>query len=180
MSLLGRRTGGSGGSGRPRWAADPSGERVLAAAAADDGSRWLVATRRHLAVVPAPDAEAVAPELWSWDQVRTAAWDAAAATLRLEEVGAWGEHRRSAAYEVVEGERLIGLVRERVTASVVLRRRVGVQGRRGFDVVGRRNPAGGPLQWLVELDGGVATTGAGLAELGDPALAPARAEVGAA
>lgn len=174
MSRLGRH------AARPTWAVDPSGERVLAAAAADGGARWLIGTRRHLAVVlaPATDADRRAPELWSWDQVRTAAWDAATATLRLQEVGGWGEHRRSAAYVVAQGEPLIGLVRERVTASVVLRRRVPVRGRRGFEVVARRNPAGGPLQWLVEFDEGVEPTDEDVARLADRALDDARAEVG--
>ncbi|MGN6251258.1 MAG: hypothetical protein ACTHNS_05520 [Marmoricola sp.] len=180
MSLL-RRTGG-----RPGWASDPSGERVLAAAAARSAEGpddvWLVATRRHLAVVPHPDAAGIAPELWPWDHVRTARWDADATTLRLDEVGSWGEHRRSAAYVLGTGDgdgaALVQLVRERVTASVVLSRRVAVQGARGFEVVARRNPAGGPVEWQVEFDAGVEPSDPGVAERADAALASARDELG--
>ena len=55
-----------------------------------------------------------------------------------------------------EPGRLLELVRERVTASVVLQRHVTVGGRRGLRVIARRAPAGtGRIQWVYEYDEGV-------------------------
>ena len=47
------------------------------------------------------------------------------------------------------------MVRERVTASVVLQRRVVVRGKQGLFVVARRAPNGdGAITWAYELDAG--------------------------
>ncbi|MGH3444367.1 MAG: hypothetical protein ACRDPB_03235, partial [Nocardioidaceae bacterium] len=50
---------------------------------------------------------------------------------------------------------LLALVRERVTASVVLQRRVRLSGRRGLSVIARRPPAGGVIAWAYRFDPGV-------------------------
>ena len=53
----------------------------------------------------------------------------------------WGEQRPEHAFAIDEPGRLLELVRERVTASVVLQRHVPVDGRRGVRVIARRAPA---------------------------------------
>ena len=55
-----------------------------------------------------------------------------------------------------EPGRLLELVRERVTASVVLQRRVVVLGEKGLLVIARRPPRGdGEITWAYEFDRGV-------------------------
>jgi len=63
---------------------------------------------------------------------------------------------------------LLELVRERVTASVVLQRRVITDGTRGLLVIGRRPPTGdGEVIWAYQFDAGV--------DPEDPAVAAAAA-----
>jgi hypothetical protein len=74
---------------------------------------------------------------------------------------------------------LLTLVRERVTASVVLQRRVTVAGRRGFFVVARRSPTGvGDLQWAYEFDAGVDPDDPQVRHLAETGLRAAAEELG--
>ena len=73
---------------------------------------------------------------------------------------------------------LLGLVRERVSASVVLQRRVPVSGKRGFLVFGRRPPRGGEVAWAFELDEGVDPDDPAVRETMDRALADAQGSLG--
>ena len=70
-------------------------------------------------------------------------------------------------------------MRERVSASVVLQRRVLVQGKRGFNIHARRSPTGGPVEWFVEYDVGVDPQDVVVRDLAGTALAEARSELGA-
>jgi hypothetical protein len=124
--------------------------RPLASAQAQDGS-WLVGTRDALHVVGG-DPAVVVP----WERVQRADWDRDSSTLRVEEVQEYGEPVRASAYVIEEPGGLMSLVWERVTASIVLQRRVDVTKRRGFTVIGRRPPAGrGEVSWAFEFDAGV-------------------------
>lgn len=146
----------SPGPGR-RWrrATSPSvevarGEKVLASAAAADGT-VLAGTRDAFYVVAAGETRRV-----PWEQVESAHWDRETDAFRLFEVGSWGEQRPVHAVTLTEPGRLLELVRERVTASVVLQRHVPVAGRRGLRVIARRAPSGsGAVQWVYEYDEGV-------------------------
>lgn len=148
------------------------GERPLAHAGTRDGS-WLVGTRSRL-LIAGPETVVSLP----WEQVEAADWDRDDERLRVTEVGEYGRPRSSYAFDVAEPRLLLQLVRERVTHSVVLQRRVTVQGRRGFSVIARRNPAGGPLRWMHEYDAGVDPADPEVTRLADAALREARAEVG--
>ena len=75
--------------------------------------------------------------------------------LQLAEVGEYGEPRPSYAFEMEEPALLLQLVRERVTASIVLQRRVPVRGKLGLTVIGRRSPVGGPVAWMHAYDAGL-------------------------
>ena len=59
-----------------------------------------------------------------WEQVEAADWDRDTDTFRLSEVGSWGDRRPVHTATLPEPGRLLELVRERVTASVVLQRHV--------------------------------------------------------
>ena len=59
-------------------------------------------------------------------------------------------------FTIPEPGNLLVLVRERVTASVVLQRHVPYADRRGPAVIARRAPRGDrPVAWFVEYDEGV-------------------------
>ena len=125
------------------------GEKVLAVATAEDGT-VLAGTRDAFYVVD--DETRRVP----WEQVEAAHWDRDTDLFTLSEVGAWGEQRPVHAITLAEPGRLLELVRERVTASVVLQRHVTVDGRRGLRVIARRAPSGsGGVQWVYEYDEGV-------------------------
>jgi len=158
----------------------PRGEKVLASAVAADGT-WVLGTRGFLAVVP-PSVEPVVtadPRLIPWEQVEDAAWEQEATRLRITEIGQYGEPRP--AYDLVMDDHpglLLQLVRERVTASVVLQRWVPVRGKRGVTVIGRRSPAGGPIAWMHAYDRGLDPADPEVVVVADLALVQAQAEVG--
>ena len=115
-----------------RWRA---GERVLAWA--DVGGPATRARRHPGGALPARGDRRI-----PWEQVEAADWDHDSATLRVSEVGTWGEPRPTHRFTLDEPGRLLELVRERVTASVVLQRHVPIGGRRGVRVIARRAPTG--------------------------------------
>ena len=73
---------------------------------------------------------------------------------------------------------LLQLVRERVTASIVLQRRVPVRGKLGLTVIGRRSPVGGPVAWMHAYDRGLDPDDPEVVAVADLALVQAQAEVG--
>ncbi len=73
---------------------------------------------------------------------------------------------------------LLQLVRERVTASIVLQRRVPVRDRLGLTVIGRRSPVGGPVAWMHAYDPGLDPHDPEVSAVAAQALAQAQAEVG--
>jgi hypothetical protein len=152
------------------------GERPLAHAQARDGS-WLIGTRTRLVVVPAGASGREVTSL-PWEEVESAGWDRDGERFRIDEVGEFGRPRASYSFSMEEPRQLLQLVRERVTGSVVLQRRVTVQGRRGFSVIARRNPAGGELRWMHEYDTGIDPDDPEVARLAEAALREARTEVG--
>ena len=149
------------------------GERVLASAAAADGT--VLAGTRDAFYVRSGDETRRVP----WEQVEAADWDRDTDTFRLSEVGSWGDQRPVHAATLTEPGRLLELVRERVTASVVLQRHVSVGGRRGLRVIARRAPSGaGGVQWVYEYDEGVDPDDPGVREAARTALELARRDVG--
>lgn len=128
-----------------------SGERVLAGTQADEDA-WLLGTHDALHVVRSGGEDLRIP----WERVERADWDRDEERLVVSEVGEFGRVRPRHSFAVEEPGLLLELVRERVTASVVLQRRVPVQGKRGFTVIGRRPPSGdGEVVWAYEFDAGV-------------------------
>ena len=108
------------------------GEKVLAVAAAGDGT-VLAGTRDAFYVARGEETRRV-----PWEQVEAADWDRDTDTFRLSEVGSWGEQRPVHTAVLADPGRLLELVRERVTASVVLQRHV--VGRRASRAARHRPP----------------------------------------
>ena len=111
--------------------------------------------------------------------MEAADWDRDTSRLRVSEVGTWGEERVEHSLIIEEPGQLLELVRERVTASVVLQRHVPLAGRRGLRVIARRAPRGDrPLTWLYEYDEGIDPADPSVRAAAEAALAAARDEVG--
>jgi hypothetical protein len=150
------------------------GEKVLALA--QDGERWLLGTRLALLVV-APGQETVRLR---WEDVQAADWESEEATLTVSEVGTYGVPRATYVFRLEDPDLLLQLVRERVTASVVLQRGYLLEGKRGFKVIGRRSPDGGPITWMHEYDAGIDPEDPAVVTAAAEALRRARADVGGA
>jgi hypothetical protein len=148
----------------------PRGDKVLAFMRAGDD--WLLGTRAAFVVVGPERARRI-----PWEQVENAGWDRDEAVLLVSEVGAWGEPRPEHRFAITTPGRLLELMRERVSASVVLQRRILVEGKRGFNIIARRSPTGGPVEWFVEYDVGVDPGDVVVRDLAGNALDEARAEL---
>lgn len=160
---------------RPDWAVAPDGARVLADAATGDGTTWLLGTRTELIAVTA-DGD---PERWPWEQVQAADWDADERRLRVSRIGTYGEQRPVATFLLADPDRLLQLLRERITASIVYQQHVLVTDKRGFRAIGRRSPDGGEITWMCDLDLGLDPATPGLDRTMEMALDRGRAELGA-
>ena len=150
------------------------GERVLAWAEAAEG---VVAGTRDALYLRVSSVETRI----AWELVEAADWDRETSVLRVSEVGTWGARRPEHQLTIEEPGRLLELVRERVTASVVLQRHVPLRGRRGLRVIARRAPRGDqPLTWLFEYDAGIDPADPDVQQAAREALTAAQEEVGPA
>ena len=171
------------------------GEKVLAATSTTD-DRWLLGTRAALHVVPSTEpspvseqsreAAARAPSMVApvetripWESVERADWDRDEEQLVVTEVGEFGRVRPRHVFPVSEPGLLLELVRERVTASVVLQRRIFTDGTRGLLVIGRRPPTGeGEVIWAYQFDAGVDPEDPAVAAAAEEGLRAAQADLG--
>jgi hypothetical protein len=154
MRLFGR------GAGLPAAVVGRAGlaprERVLAWARSREGS-WLLGTREALYIVadPAVASEAAASRV-AWQRIDSAEWHREEERLRVTEVGDFGSPRPVHEFHADDPALLLQLVRERVTASVLMQRRVTLEGKQGFYVIARRPPTGsGEITWAYQFDPGV-------------------------
>lgn len=156
------------------------GERLLAHAAADEAV--VGGTRDALYVVRSRGGGTFGLEETiriPWEDVQAADWDRDSNVLRVSEVGTWGEQRPEHRFTLTEPALLLQLVRERITASIVLQRHVQLDGRRGLRVVARRAPHGrDPVRWIYEYDEGVDPADPAVRAAAEEALAAAQQEVG--
>jgi hypothetical protein len=156
------------------------GERLLADAVATEGH--LGGTRDALYLLRSHGGttfELSETTRIPWEDVEAADWDQETSVLRVTEVGSWGQQRPEHRYTLDDPGRLLELVRERVTASIVLQRHVPVDGRRGLRVIARRAPRGDrPVQWVYEYDEGVDPDDPAVVEAADALLQRARDDVG--
>lgn len=150
-------------------------DRVLAFARAEDS--WVLGTPLALLVVGTGDEPVLRIP---WESIENAGWDQEKSVLEVSEVGEWGVERPTHHFAMPDPGgpvRLLQLVRERVTASIVLQRRVPVFGERGFTINARRSPAGGEVTWFVEYDVGVRPDDPDVAARAAAGLAHAQAEL---
>ncbi|MFD1248207.1 hypothetical protein ACFQ3F_10455 [Nocardioides ginsengisoli] len=155
---------------RPKLPVGP-GERLLAWAPVRDASgEHLVGGSRDALYLP---------ERIPWEQVASADWDLDSETLHVVEVGRFGEPAPVHTLHLDDAGRLLQLVRERVTASIVVQRHVPVTGRRSVRILARRAPGThGDLAWFVEYDEGLDPADPAVDAVVQEALAAARADVG--
>ena len=150
----------------------PRGEKVLASAQDADGS-WLLGTRRTLVMLFPSGVERLA-----WEEVEDVAWAQEERRLRVTGIGRYGEPRPSYTFTMEDPALLLQLLRERVTASIVLQRRVPARDKLGLTVIGRRSPVGGPVTWMHAYDPGLDPDDPEVVAVADLALGQAQAEVG--
>lgn len=151
-----------------------SRERVLAWAQTADGA-VLAGTRDALHWAPSGEG---APRRLPWPQVEAATWDAESSTFRVSEVGDWGNVRAEYFFVLDEARLLLELVRERVTASIVMQRRFQVPGG-GLLVIARRAPHGNDaVFWVFEYDESVDPVDPGVQAAAQRALELAKVDVG--
>lgn len=155
-----------------------SGERVLAWARADAGT-VLAGTRDALHVVESSNGPVPTQGLrLPWEQVEAAGWDDPSSTLRVTVAGGVPGDA-SHTYRLDDASALLQLIRERVTASVVLQRQVPVQGAGGATVVARRAPSGAvDVLWSVRYDEGTNPSDPSVRAAVAEALARAKDDVG--
>ena len=145
------------------------GERVLA---------WTEATTGEV-LAGTREALYLGGTRLAWEDVEAADWDRDTEAFRVVEVGRWGEPRGEHSYVIAQPRRFLELVRERVTASVVLVRHAPVVGRRGVRVIARRAPSGdGELSWIYEYDAGIDPDDPTVRLAAETTLSRAREEVG--
>ena len=149
------------------------GEHVLSSAQADGGG-WILGTRTRLYLVD-PSGQV---ESWPWHEVQRADWDKDASTLHVERVQEYGAPIVERSLTIDEPGDLVALLRERVTATVLLTRHVPVNGKRGFRVIGRRSTDRGETSWAFEFDPGIEPEDPAVRASTERALAEARESAG--
>lgn len=149
------------------------GEHVLAWASARSGE-WYVGT--NLAIhLP---AAAGGYRRLGWEDVERADWQRDSDRLAIVEVAEWDEPEQTTVVTMDEPGRLLELLRERVTSTVVCSFYARVRGKAGLSVVGRRSPAGvGPVTWSYVLSAGLQPSDPDVVDVAARTLAEARHEV---
>ncbi len=157
-----------------------SGERLLAwAPLLNSGAGSAAAGGTREALYLPGDISVRTPTRLAWEQIASADWDQESSTLRVVEVGRFGEPTPVHAVELADAGRLLQLVRERVTASIVVQRHAPVAARRSVRILGRRAPSGrGEIAWFIEYDDGLDPLDPAVDAVVQRALAGARADVG--
>ncbi|MDO9380664.1 MAG: hypothetical protein Q7T56_17600 [Nocardioidaceae bacterium] len=149
------------------------GERALAAARDEAGS-WLVGTDRALHR-PVDDRW----EVHRWESLEGATWDREDGELTVVEVADFGEPEPRHVHRIESPGRLLELVRERITASILVRRPVPVRPGAGLTVVVRRSPTRtGEASFSFVLDPGLDPVDADVLAAVDRGRAEARDELG--
>lgn len=161
---------------RPRVDVDVDlepGERVLATASGSGGD--VVATTHRL-LLPSSAAGDGAELSVPWTSVETASWDGDEQVLMVAEVADAAGRRTRHRVPLDQPGPLVDVVREQVTASVVISRHVAVEGRRGVRVTGRRTPHD-QIVWSATLDPGIDLAEPTTKQRVDTAVATIRNEV---
>ena len=146
------------------------GERVLASAAGEAGT--LIATDRRLLVPGLAGQGGI-----GWETVERAIWDGDSELLTITQTAPLGSRPRQHRLHIEAAERLLDVVREQVTASVVISRYVPIEGDRGVRITGRRQPGRAGLAWVVTVDNGLPIDAADVRKSIEAAVKAVRSEV---
>lgn len=153
-----------------------TGERVLAHARTRTGT--VLAGTRAALFLPGPDGGAIRVP---WECVQSADWDDETATLRVSEMGTWGEQRPSHSFVLLRPDRLLQLLRERVSASILWQQSVPIRGRQGVRVIARRSLGSAErIEWFYDFDPGIDPSDPDVRRLADAALHAAQHQLGLA
>ena len=147
------------------------GERVLAWMRV--GSSSLVATESAL-MLPAGAGEDLRVP---WDRVLRASWEPEVFELTAQAAGGGRPVVTRVRIEVEPGV-LPGVVRERVTASIVVQHHAELVGERGARFVARRVPGSADLRWSVVFDAGLDPSDPELRRRADAILTDLRTSLG--
>jgi hypothetical protein len=149
------------------------GESALATSADRDG-RWYVGTARAL-LVPEGDGWRRVP----WETVERATWDRDSEQLIVIGTADFGQQQPAYRTALPDPERLLQLIRERVTASIVIKVFEPVEGKRGITVSGRRSPhSDDEPVWSVLVDPGLDERSPRVREAAERAVTAAQSELG--
>ena len=150
-----------------------SGERPLAYAEARHGP-WWVGTLAALYIPRGGDWVRL-----PWEVIQHAEWEQDSGALLVTQTADFGERQQQHRADFDDASRLLQLIRERVTASVVLTRFVPVEGRAGMTLVGRRAPGTeGEVEWSFVLGAGLEPDDPRMREIAQRALVEAERELG--
>jgi hypothetical protein len=153
-------------------------EDVLAAIQTRSGP-WAAGSRSavYLPVDGALDGAGV--RRVAWELVERAEWNSDESTFHLWESAEFGTPMRRTDLVVDDPGRFGQLVRERISASVLLQRHVPLVGKKGVRIVGRRNPSrsDAPVTWNLVLDNGLDPATPGLLDRAENALQQVRDEL---
>lgn len=148
-------------------------ERVLAVARSADG-KWYAGTSLALYL---PGSSGGYRRL-AWEQIERAEWSRDSDRLAVVEVASWGEREQVTVVQVEEPGRLLELIRERVTKSVLCTLYAPVKPKAGLTVVARRSPSGrGPVTWSYLLSPGLDPADPDVIVTADETLARAQREI---
>lgn len=113
-----------------------------------------------------------------WEEVERGEWDHEADILRLTRLAPFGAPSDVRVLRLEHSERLLRLIRERVTASVIISQHVPISGSRGVRVVARRPPGTAEdLTWSMVFDEGLDPADPTVLAAAEQALAAVRGEV---
>ncbi|MFC0622779.1 hypothetical protein [Kribbella deserti] len=160
-------------------------ESILSAIQLPDG-RWLAGGRSalYLPSAPAADSDGASPlydvRRIGWEKIERAEWDSEQSILHVWETTAFGTPLAGTHLPVEDLGKFGQLLRERVSASIVIQRHYPITGKKGLRVVGRRNPADttAEVSWNFVLDKGIEPTRPGLIDAAEGALKGLRDELG--
>jgi hypothetical protein len=140
---------------------------------APSGTSSVVATDTALVL-----AAGATPERIPWDLVLRAAWEPGCVEVSWQPTaGARPESVRIGVDEP-DPQVLAGVVRERVTASIVVQQHAELVGELGVRLVARRVPGSADLRWSVVFDAGLDPRDPDLRQRATDALAALRGSLG--
>jgi hypothetical protein len=149
------------------------GERPLAYAKSRHG-QWWVGTLAALYLPRGGDWVRL-----PWAVIEHAEWRQESGTMLVTEAADFGVRPAQHRADFDDASKLLQLIRERVTASVVLTRFVPVVGRVGMTLVGRRAPGtDGSIEWSFVLAEGLDPDDPQLREIARRALVETERELG--